>query len=135
HRHAVIDGALRFTCGGGIHRHIGQVIGHLVLLAGDPRVGDPADVTGEVVGFDREGLHIRVFDLPPAGHLLDHELGVHEYLHLAGPEFTCHAQALDEAAVFRHVVGGAGAHHIGDLPEDLLLVLGVDHGAGSGDAG
>ena len=76
-----------------------------------------------------------MLDLPAARHLLHHQFGIHEYLNLGGIKFPRDPQTFDQAPVLRHVVGGSGAHHIGDLPEDLLLVVGVHHGAGAGDTG
>ncbi len=45
-----------------------------------------------------------MLDLPPPGHLLDDQLGVHPDLDLGGPEVEDCFESRDQPAVFGHVV-------------------------------
>ena len=60
-------------------------------------------------------LQVGVFDLPAAGHLLDHQLRVHPHVDLGGAHLGRLLQAGDQTAVLGDVVGGM---------TDRLLALG-----------
>jgi len=98
---------------------------------GEPDGGESADQPGRLRG---ERTQAGVFDLPPAAHLLDHELGVHPGFHLGGAEFRGGLQAGDQAAVLCDVVGG-GADRCGAFGEHFAGVRGADHRAVSGRTG
>ena len=59
--------------------------------------------------------HRRVLDLPPAGHLLDDEFGVHPHRDVVGAQAPRLFQPGDQSAIFGDVVGG---------DPDVLSVLG-----------
>ncbi len=55
--------------------------------------------------LERERLHVGMPHLPPAGHLFDHQLGIHSHL-----EWRCrvnlarHLESGNQAAIFGHIV-------------------------------
>lgn len=69
---------------GGVHRVIGQPVCIRVPGTRNPLVVDPAKLGRQRLSLDIELQQIRVLDLPPPGHLLHHQLGVHQHRGLGG---------------------------------------------------
>ena len=116
-----------------IHGLIGQSVGLGVFGAGNPGVADGIEIPRNGLGFQREFLHVGVLDFPAPTHLLDNEFGVHEHLHLGGPEVAGGLQSVKQSAVFGDVVG-SGTHVIGDAGQHRARGI-VEHRPGACDAG
>ena len=116
-----------------IHGLIGQGVGLGVFGAGNPGVADGIEIPRNGLGFQREFLHVGVLDFPAPTHLLDNKFGVHEHLHLGGPEVAGSFQSVKQSAVFGDVVGSS-AHVIGDAGQHRARSI-VKHSPGACDAG
>ena len=89
-----------------------------VLGPWDPGVADALECRRHGHRLLDQRFQVGVFDLPAAGHLLNHELGVHSHVDLGGADLGRLLEARDQAAILGDVVGGV---------TDRLLALG-QHG-------
>src|SRR4051812_24898917 len=83
---------------------VDQRAGKLVVLPPDGRVAHAADLAGQAPRLRPELLERLVLDPVLAAHLLDHQLGVGDDLHLVEAELDRLLEAGDEGAVLRDVV-------------------------------
>ena len=113
----VSDGS---SCGRRVHRLVGQSVGVGVLGPRDPRVADLLEPRAERLRLLEQRPQVGMLDLPAAGHLLHHQLGVHPHLDLGGAQFGRLLQSGNQTAVLGDVVGG--------MP-DRLLALGQHRAA------
>ena len=113
-----------------VQRLVEDPVGVRVLRPRDPGVRRPG--RRQPVGLHGQRAHVRVLDLPAAGHLLDDQLGVHAHLELGlGGVLVEQLEAGDEAAVLRDVVGG-DPDGLGPLGDHLAGVRVEQHRAVGG---